>query len=290
MMPDYHIGSLDEASCKILAEGPVIVTSDEPRPKFLDSRIWIKAALHAKRSVSWDSRIFTFKLEHDEQEFGLPTGQHVMMRLKDPETKDAVIRSYTPISETCAIGYLDVLVKVYFDTSERKGGKMTKAMDSLAIGDTIDFKGPIGKFQYLSRGKCSVNGVERQVNSFYMICGGSGITPIYQVFRAVMQDEQDTTHCVVIDGNRLEEDILCKEELGYFSQNNQRKCKVIHTLTQPSDEWTGLKGRIGPELLMEECPRKPGALILICGPETMEKAAHKTLNEQGWNDSDILFF
>src|SRR3954447_1449399 len=147
MMPSYHIGSLDEASRRVLSEGEPQNESSEPRPIFLDTRVWNKAVLHSKTAVSWDTRIFTFKLEHDEQHLGLPTGQHLMIRLRDPATREAIIRSYTPISETAKRGYLDVLVKVYFDTKERKGGKMTKAMDSLPIGHSIDFKGPIGKFE-----------------------------------------------------------------------------------------------------------------------------------------------
>jgi nitrate reductase (NAD(P)H) len=291
MMPDYHIGSLDEASRKILAEGERTTSSSEgPRPIFLNPRVWTPAALHAKRSVSWDSRIFTFKLEHDDQEFGLPTGQHVMMRLKDLETKEAVIRSYTPISETTAKGYLDVLVKIYFDTQERKGGSMTKSMDALLIGESIDFKGPIGKFQYLGRGLCSVNDKERKVKRFYMICGGSGVTPIYQVFRAVMQDPEDNTKCVVLDGNRLEEDILCKEELDYFADNNPDKCKLLYTLTKSMESWTGLKGRIGPELLKEHIEKTEESMVLICGPEALEKAVHSSLNKQGWEDDELLFF
>ena len=114
-----------------------------------------------------------------------------MMRLKSLDTGEPIIRSYTPISETSAIGTLDVLVKVYFDTKERKGGKMTKAMDALTIGSTIDFKGPIGKFEYLGNGDCTVNGNKRNVKNFFMICGGSGVTPIYQVFRGVMQNKED---------------------------------------------------------------------------------------------------
>jgi nitrate reductase (NAD(P)H) len=290
MMPEYHIGSLDEASAKILAEGDTGPVSDEPRPTFLDSKAWIKAPLHAKSQVSWDTRIFSFKLQHEEQQFGLPTGQHVMLRLKDLQTGEPVIRSYTPISETAAVGFLDVLVKVYFDTPQQKGGKMSMAMDALEIGGTIDFKGPIGKFTYLGKGNCSINGNERQVSKFYMICGGSGVTPIYQVFRAVMQDSEDETHCVVLDGNRLEEDILCREELDYFASKNEKKCKLLYTLTKGSDDWKGLRGRIDEKLLDEHVEQDEKAMILICGPEALEKAVHKVLQARGWKDEQILFF
>jgi nitrate reductase (NAD(P)H) len=294
MMPSYHIGSLDEASRRILSEGePESQTESEAqRPVFLDTRVWHKAILHAKVAVSWDTRIFTFKLGHDDQALGLPTGQHLMIRLRDPATREAIIRSYTPISETTKRGYTDVLVKVYYDTHDRAGGKMTKALDSLPIGHFVEFKGPIGKFEYLGRGLCAINTVPRRVKRFFMICGGSGITPIFQVLRAVMQDKQDQTCCVVLDGNRLREDILCKEELDVFARENGDRCRILHTLSKAPEDWTGLRGRIGKELLGKECVRgaEGDALCLICGPEALEKSVHAGLNALGWPDEDLLFF
>ena len=291
-MPDHHLGALDEASRKILSEGEVQENvSTEPREVFLDDRAWNKAILDSKTTISWDTRLFRFKLQHEEQKLGLPTGKHLMMRLRDPVTREAIIRSYTPISEQTQCGYLDVLVKVYFDTEKRKGGKMSQAMEALPIGHFMDFKGPIGKFQYLGRGQCDVNGTRRFIKNFYMICGGSGITPIYQVFRAVMQDKDDDTQCVVLNGNRLIEDILCKNELDQYAAGNEHKCKILHTLTQAPDDWEGLRGRIAAPLLSEHCPKSDGeSMVLICGPEALEKSAHAALNEQGWKDEDVMFF
>ena len=88
---------------------------------------------------------------------------------------------------------------------------MSQAIDALSIGHTIDLKGPVGKFVYNGRGECSINGKKRNIDTFVMICAGSGVTPIFQVFRAVMMDEEDKTKCVVLDGNREFEDILCTE-------------------------------------------------------------------------------
>lgn len=291
-MPDYHIGSLDTASRKVLSEGEPTSESSEPRPIFLDPRVWNKALLYAKKTVSWDTRIFTFKLDHETQTLGLPTGQHLMMRLRDPVTREAIIRSYTPISETSKPGFCDVLIKVYAKTAEREGGKMTRALDSIPVGHWVDMKGPIGKFEYLGHGNCAINSKPRAVKRFYMICGGSGITPIFQVLRAVMQDKSDPTTCVVLDGNRLVEDILCKEDLDVFARENEDRCTLLHTLTQPPEGWTGLKGRIGAELLNEHCKRGEvgESLVLVCGPEALEMSVRDVLGEMGWRDEDLLFF
>lgn len=291
MMPDYHVGSLDDKAKSVLGEGEVKdPNSSEPRPLFLDPRNWTRAVLHSKHTVSWDTRIFKFKLEHEDQKLGLPTGQHLMIRLRDPATREAIIRPYTPISHEMQSGFLDVLVKVYFDSRERKGGKMSQAMDALPIGHFTDFKGPIGKFQYLGRGRCSINGAERRVKRFVMVCGGSGITPIFQVFRAVMNDKEDKTYCTVINGNRLVEDILCREELYRFAVDNKTRCKLLHTLTQAPESWPGLRGRVAAPLLKKHAPLGPETMALICGPEALEKSVHKALNDHGWSDEDLLFF
>ncbi|KAL8811377.1 MAG: hypothetical protein Q9200_001840 [Gallowayella weberi] len=292
MMSGYHIGTLDAAAQKSLSEPevhPANATSG-PEPTFLRSRAWTTAPLHSKQIISSDTRIFTFRLAHEAQTVGLPVGQHLMIRLRDPVTREAIIRSYTPLSDPQKTGYLDVLVKVYFDTTAAKGGRMSQALDALPIGHGVDFKGPIGKFEYLGQGLCTISGVEKRVRKFVMICAGSGVTPIFQVFRAVMSDKSDQTTCTVLNGNRLVEDILCKEDLDALARGNEDRAKVLYTLTKAPEGWEGLRGRINGELVEKHCTRDDSTLIMICGPEALEKAIHVALLSQGWTDDQILFF
>ena len=298
MMPDYHIGTLDSASRKTLESGEPSLESNEPRPVFLNSRVWNKALLHSKKTVSWDTRIFTFKLDHDTQSLGLPTGQHLMIRLRDPVTREAIIRSYTPISETVQLGYVDILIKVYADTPAttdtpaKIGGKMTKALDAIPTGHWVDMKGPIGKFEYLGRGHCSINGNTRSVKKFILICGGSGITPIFQVLRAVMQDKEDPTRCLLLNGNRLIEDILCKENIDAFQKENEDRCEILYTLTQGPQGWQGLRGRISGPLLEKYCQigDNGDTMVLLCGPEPLERSVKSWLLGAGWAEEDLLIF
>ena len=290
MMPQYHLGSLDAQSKLALSEGEVAPIHDGPRSSFLLPRSWTRASLHSKHVVSWDTRIFIFKLEHDEQVLGLPVGQHLMIRIRDPVTREAVIRSYTPISELTQKGYLHVLVKVYFATDGAKGGQMSMAMDALPMGHGVDFKGPIGKFEYLGKGRCAINGDQRTVKRFVMISGGSGITPIFQVFRAVMQDPEGKTTCTVFDGNRLLEDILCKEDIDALVKGNEDRAKVLYTLTKAPVNWNGLRGRINGELVKQHCTPDADSMVLICGPDALEKSMHKVLLDQGWTDEQVVFF
>lgn len=289
MMPDYHIGTLDNASVEALKINACPVP-DEPRPVFLQSRAWTKIKLSEARNVSWDTRIFVFDLEHEKQSLGLPIGQHLMIKVLDPATKEVIIRSYTPISNTSMEGKMELLVKIYFQSDTIPGGKMTMVLNQLSLGAEIDCKGPTGRFEYLGNGRVLISGKERKVRSFKMICGGTGITPIFQVLRAVMQDPQDPTTCVVLDGNRLEEDILCRAELDAYVAAESRKCTLVHTLTKGSEDWKGRRGRISKELLQEYAPPEDDNMALLCGPEAMEKSAKKILLHHGWAESDLHFF
>ncbi|KAI1499351.1 nitrate reductase [Biscogniauxia marginata] len=304
MMVDYHIGSLDKASLALLANDETeAVEGAAPRATFLQSKVWTKAILSAKKKVSADTKVFTFALEHPEQLVGLPVGQHLMIRLRDPATRESIIRAYTPISKATDRGTLDVLVKVYRDTPERKGGRMTQALDSIPVGHFADFKGPVGKFEYLGRGQCAISGRQRRsVKRFVMVCGGSGVTPIFQVLRAVMGDPADPTACLVLDGNRAEGDILCREELDRLAAANAHRCRLLYTLSRPGPSWAGLRGRLGRELFEREVgPPRRGAddgegagegedLVLICGPEALEKSVREIFTGMGWSEDDLLFF
>ena len=292
-MQTYHVGTLDAAALKALSNPEeVSPKSSQPRPIFLQPKTWTKAILSIKRPISSDTRVFTFTLDHPEQAIGLPTGQHLMLRLRDPVTREAIIRSYTPISSISAVGSLDILIKIYADTLDRPGGKMTQALDQIPLGHYVDFKGPIGKFEYRGKGRCLIGGKERFVKRFVMIAGGSGITPIFQVLRAVLQDRDDETRCVVLDGNRQEEDILCREEIDGLVMGNEQRCRMVHTLTKPGDGWKGMRGRVGRELIEKEVGRRKeeGTLVLLCGPEALEMSAKEVLNDLGWRDEDLLFF
>lgn len=292
-MPNYHLGSLDEEG-KAALGGEEVPASAEPTEIFLEPKRWKRAILHSKTIISADTRIFRFKIDHEEQLLGLPTGQHLMMKLTDPVTRETIIRSYTPMSETNHKGFVDILIKVYFDKPQQKGGKMSQAIDSLPIGHFLDMKGPIGKFEYLGNGRCTVQGNERKITNFIMICGGSGITPIYQVFRSIMQNKSDQTKCVVLNGNRLLEDILCKAELDQFVEGNEHKARLLYTLTKAPEDWKGLVGRIAKPLLEKEVHVKDydrsSTMILLCGPEALEKSAHQALLEIGWTHDEMLFF
>src|SRR5262249_37080473 len=149
MMRDYHMGTLSETSRKILneaANGERNISKAGAAAEFLQPKAWKKAVLLRKDTVSWNTRLFHFELDHPNQTLGLPIGHPLMVRPQALATKETIIRSYPPISETRDKGVMPLLVKVYFRTPSSPGGQMTTAMDALDVGSHLSFKGPIGKF------------------------------------------------------------------------------------------------------------------------------------------------
>ncbi|KAJ6784985.1 hypothetical protein PWT90_08131 [Aphanocladium album] len=295
MMPQYHIGTLDDAARKALEGGTEEPSANDiTRAVFLQPKTWSKAILESKTDVSSDSKIFSFRLDHGEQSIGLPTGQHLLMRLRDPATRDAIIRAYTPLSETHAKGQLDILIKIYRDAPGQPGGKMTQALDAIPLGHFVDFKGPVGKFEYIGKGQCAVSGTKRHVRRFIMICAGSGVTPIFQVLRAVTGDAEDETECLVLDGNRCEEDILCRPALDDMVAKAPARTTLLHKLSRPGASWQGLRGRMDKAYIEERIGafRKLDGqeMVLVCGPGALEEIVRNLLSDMGWKPEDLLFF
>lgn len=66
-----------------------------------------------------------------------------------------------------------------------------------------------------------------------MIAGGTGITPMYQVAKALLQDQEEYTTISLIYANVTEEDILLKEELDKLTQEYSRSENIgndVHLL------------------------------------------------------------
>jgi len=153
---------------------------------------------------------------------------------------------------------------------------MTLGFSELVVGDAVEMKGPIGHFVWEGRGVASIHGEKKHIGEIGLVCGGSGITPIFQVLRAILTDPlDDKTKIWMIDVNRYFEDILCRQELGRLAAEYQRRLSLHMSLTgKPLPEnWAQSVGRITKKMLEKHLPA-PGddKLVCICGPGSMERS------------------
>lgn len=289
LLKNYHIGTLASTPAAVGTE----TTSEPPGPVFLEPKKWKTLKLTEREVISSDSRILTFKLEHPEQTSGLPVGKHLFLRAKD--SNGYVMRAYTPVSSHKEIGVIRLLIKVYFPNKDQPGGKMTTLLEQLKVGDPLEFKGPTGSFEYPGNGAVLSRGMKSTVRRFYMISGGSGITPCYQVLKSIAEDSEDTTEAVLLFGNRYEGDILCKSELCRFEQMARGRIQIKFWLSGKMDQCNTqhTPGRIDLQIMDHELSHmKEGhdSMLLVCGPEGMVETAKEWQKSRNIEDFRVVYF
>merc|ERR1711990_330948 len=172
--------------------------------------------------VSHDTKIFRFGLP-DGNRLGLPVGQHVNVKAKI--NGKLTIRAYTPISSDDDLGFVDLLIKIYYPNEKfPEGGKMSQYIDNLKLGETLDFTGPKGRLIYQKNGKFLIRAEKATeppttitgIKNIGMIAGGSGITPMLQIVRDVFKNDQENTKISLLFANQTENDILLREEIENF--------------------------------------------------------------------------
>lgn len=210
---------------------------------------------------------FRFELPTPTSVLGLPIGQHISCRGKDSQGEE-VVKPYTPTTLDSDIGYFELVIKMY------PQGRMSHHFREMREGDYMEVKGPKGRFKYHPG----------QVRAFGMLAGGSGITPMFQVARAILENPNDVTKVHLIYANVTSEDILLKEELEGLTVNYPDRFKVYYVLNQPPEEWSGGVGFVSKEMIQAHCPAPADDIkILRCGPPPMNKAMAAHLEALGYS-------
>lgn len=140
----------------------------------------------------------------------------------------------------------------------------------MAPGETLSFKGPIPKYPWAPNKHEHVT----------LIAGGTGITPMYQLMRGILNNPDDKTKISLVFGNLYEKDILLKEEFEKLENDYPQRFKAFYTLDNPPESWQYGKGFITKELLKEVIPDpKSGNIkIFVCGPPGLYKAVSGAKN------------
>jgi cytochrome-b5 reductase len=234
----------------------------------LDAKEYKALPLVEKELLAPNVFRFVFQLPDPEDVVGIPIGQHVA--IKANVDGQPISRSYTPISNNLDRGRMELLIKCYPD------GKLTsKYLANLETGDEVFFRGPKGAMKY-SPGMCKKIG---------MIAGGTGITPMYQLIRAICEHETDTTEISLVYANRTEEDILLRKELEAFARKYPKNFKLWYMLDTPPADWAYGSGYVTPAVMAERLPGPSDeTAVMLCGPPGMIAASKKALIAAGFRE------
>jgi cytochrome-b5 reductase len=152
-------------------------------------------------------------------------------------------------------------------------GNISAHMTTLKLGDTMKMRGPKGAMVY----------TPNMVKRIGMIAGGTGITPMLQVIRAINRGRPlDTTKVDLIFANVNPDDILLKDDLDKLAAEDSN-FTVSYVLNNPPEKWDGGVGFVTADMIKEKLPAPgPDMKLFICGPPPMVSAMKKATESLGY--------
>ncbi|CCH58789.1 hypothetical protein TBLA_0A10090 [Henningerozyma blattae CBS 6284] len=253
----YRQCSCTKSSTKApLAEKNQLGATVSNSKAFVPDSSWVALPLTDIKTLSPDTKRFTFQLPQEDQVSGLTVASALLTKFITPKGSN-VIRPYTPVTDLNKKGSFDLVIKVYPE------GKMTNHIFNLKLNETLLFKGPLLKFDY----------PKNTFNEITLLGAGTGITPLYQILTSILSDpdQQPNTKINLLYGNKTPQDILLKPELDELQKKFSDTFKVTYFVDQLNNdlEYNGELGYISKDYLkksMLEPKSTKNQKIFICGP------------------------
>uniref|UniRef100_A0A3B3QIW2 Cytochrome b5 reductase 4 n=1 Tax=Paramormyrops kingsleyae TaxID=1676925 RepID=A0A3B3QIW2_9TELE len=149
-------------------------------------------------------------------------------------------------------------------------------------GDSLAISSPNGSFSLRPL---------HDITHLYLLAAGTGFTPMARLIRFTLHNVGNLRNTKLMFFNRQESDILWRSELDQLAEMEE-KFEVKHVLSEPSDDWTGCRGRIDASLLMDfmSRPKESRCFVCICGPTPFTKLARGLVQQMGYCDEEIHTF
>lgn len=210
---------------------------------------WVSFPLIEQKEYSADSKVYSFALP-EGQGLDLPVCSCILTRTPDGQGA----RPYTPISSGRMKGRFELLIKRYDQ------GLVSNHIDSLKPGDKAWFK-------HVSKNvKVQHPFPQKKIG---MVCGGTGITPMFQAIQKIVEELEHPFEVVCLYGNRSPQDILLRAELDDLVERSQGRVKIVHVVSgskAPIPDWDGEKGWVDEERAKKYLPPpEDDPLIMVCG-------------------------
>jgi sulfhydrogenase subunit gamma (sulfur reductase) len=168
--------------------------------------------------------------------------------------------------------------KGYIECTFRKVGRVTGALSSKEVGDTIGFRGPYGNTFPLDDWKGK---------SLLFVTGGIALPPLRCVIWNALDLRENFKDITIVYGARSVQDLVYKYELEDWGGRGDVK---LITTVDPGGESQDWKGEIGfvPTVLEKASPSSSGTIALLCGPPIMIKLTLPVLSKLGFSPENIF--
>lgn len=229
--------------------------------------------VHGTEEVNHNVKKITFILPTEDTISGLSPVTSLLSQHWPEDGWLPVLRPYTPISDNNEQGQITFMAKKY------PGGKASSKMHSLVPGEAMKFK-PIHEFDYKPN----------EHKSILLLAGGSGITPIYQLSRAILQNPEDKTKLSLIYANNAEPDILLRKEIEELERKYPDRFSKLFTVSKKASSDDSVQtGYINKAMItrMFGQGKQPGQKVLVSGPPSMQEAIGGAKGFFGWTQGSL---
>lgn len=211
--------------------------------------------------------------ENLKTNFSFKAGQYIT--LKATINGSEIRRAYS-ICSAPESGELKVAIKTVDN-----GIFSTYATSQLKVGDVLEVHEPEGKFVL----------EPTRSNNYLGMAAGSGITPVLSIIKAVLQQEPSSSFTLIY-GNKSSEETMFKAELDALSITYDSRFNLHYVFSRQNEEGS-LFGRIDKGhtnyFIKNIYKNWSFKTVFLCGPEEMIKTVSKTLKENRYEESQILF-
>jgi len=188
-------------------------------------------------------------------------------RLGLPGLKEPMPGYFAIASEPECTDYYEFVIK------QRSG--IANLLAQLEPGASVEVDGPMGKGFDLSPFQgCNV----------YLIGVGTGIAPLRSVWRDILSHRDDYGNIAIYAGFLTPCHRLLTDELESLAAHN---IEVSVSVKTGSDTWEGPIGYV-QDALKADAPAGKNSVACLAGMNSMVDACHETLQNLGFNDSQIL--
>ena len=205
--------------------------------------------------ITHDVKSFTLETVEPHQ-LRFDAGQYLTIRVEIDGAE--VERCYTISSPPTRPGALTITVK------RVPGGPVSNWLHAnLTVGDKLHVSGPLGLFSM----------VHHRAPKYLFLSAGSGITPLMSMTRT-LHDQCDPADLIFVHNARTPRDIIFRDELEDIAARPGVQVHAICEANSPTEEWTGIFGRLTFANIARDRPGSDGAgdirlrttAIHECGP------------------------
>lgn len=229
----------------------------------------------AKKQETADAVSISFQIPDElKEQFRYKQGQYLTLQMEINGEK--VRRAYSLSSSPVTDDLHTVTVK------RVEGGKMSNKINDISLGTILEVMPPQGRFF------TEISASNKK--HYFLIGGGSGITPLMSIIKTVLHAEPNS-RCTLIYGNRNAASIIFKNELDELAAAHPGRLSIIYSIDQPEAGWNGLTRMLSADTIKQLITQHQGTItereFFICGPAGMMEQAKKAVEFLGVNAANI---